>query len=78
MNLKLKREFTVRIYQEETLELNWYLVWSWLEGEIFGKKITQMTITLIDDCNQITITKNHDSRSNDRWSSMPWQSPSVS
>ena len=23
-----------RIYQEETLELNSYLVWSWLEGEI--------------------------------------------
>ena len=36
-SLKLIWQFKVRIYQEETLELNGYLVWSWLEGEILEK-----------------------------------------
>ena len=45
---------------------------SWLFSVIvvgrgnFGKKITQIMITLNGDSNQITITKNHDSQSNDR------------
>ena len=34
---KIKMRITVRIYQEETLELNGYLVWLWLEGEILDK-----------------------------------------
>ena len=37
----------------------------------FEKKITQIMITLNGDSNQIMITKNHDSQSNDRWSSIP-------
>ena len=70
--IKLKWEFTVRIYQEETLHrIKWLfsVIVIWRRN---GKKITHITITLNGDSNQIMITKNHDSKSNDRRSSIPW------
>ena len=55
----------------EYLCYNCYLVWSRSRGTFWEKKITQITIIYNGDSNQITITKNHDSQSNDRRSSIP-------
>ena len=33
-------------------------MWLWFDGEIFGKKITQITITMNGGSNPITITEN--------------------